>query len=100
MASKGARLLPPATPETPLLTLVWLKNSSRYADARTIVESMFRHSCGPYGRAARIGGDAQLAWGMLLPDKCAPLTCWSVYVNGRELCLIEGDLYDDLPGLR
>ena len=47
-----------------------------------------------------IEGDAELAWGMLLPEKIAPLTCWSIYTNGSELCLIEGDMYDDLPGLK
>jgi len=47
-----------------------------------------------------VDGDSQLAWGMLLPEKIVPLTCWSIYTNGRELCLIEGDMYDDVPGLR
>src|SRR5262245_31847364 len=96
----GANLLPPTTPETPLLTLVWLKKPCPNADARTIVENMLRNSCGPYGRTARTGGDTQLAWGILLPETFAPVTCWSVYGSGRELCLIEGDLYDDPPGLR
>src|SRR5262245_49862853 len=100
MSSKGADFLPSATLETPLLTLVWLKKASHNGDARRIVEDMLRNSCGPYGRTARTGGDAELAWGMLLPDTFSPVTCWSVYSNGHELCLIEGDLYDDLPGLK
>ncbi len=85
---------------TPLLALVWLKGVHRGQDARRIVEKMFQHSCGPYGLTAITGGDMQLAWGILLPDKFAPLTCWSIYVNGKELCLFEGDMYDDLPGLK
>jgi hypothetical protein len=83
-----------------LLTLVWLKEGRLGLDARTIVENMLRHSCGPYGRAAMTGGDAQVAWGMLVPDTFTSLTCWSIFVNGRELCLAEGDLYDDLPTLK
>jgi len=27
----------------------------------------------------RTGGDARLAWGLLLPDLFTSLTCWSVY---------------------
>jgi hypothetical protein len=41
-----------------------------------------------------------LAWGLLLPEKFALLTSWSIYVNSSELCLIEGDFYDDLPELK
>src|SRR5262245_17360353 len=61
---------------------------------------MLRSSCGPYGATANVGGDERLAWGMLLPNIPGALTCWSVYENGHELCLIEGDFYDDIPGLR
>ncbi len=64
-----------------------------------VVGKMLRHSCGPWLTAAT-GGDRQLAWGILLPDKFAPLTCWSIYENGKELCLFEGDMYEDLPGLK
>ncbi len=100
MSHTSDRLLPPATNHTPLLTLVWLKDNRQHQDARTLVKNMLRHSCGPYGQTATTGGDAELAWGILLPKKFAPLTCWSTYVNGAELCLIEADMYDDLPGLK
>jgi Asparagine synthase len=93
-------LLPPPDNQTPLLTLVWLKGGRRELDASKIVENMFRHSTGPYGLTAIAGGDATLAWGILLPKSYTPLTSWSVYSDGSELCLFEGDLYDDLPGLR
>lgn len=93
-------LLPPPNNQIPLLTLVWLKGDRGKQDARRIVENMLRHSCGPYGQTAVIDGDAQLAWGVLLPEKFTPLTCWSIYTNGAELCLIEGDMYDDLPGVK
>ena len=86
--------------QTPLLTLVWLKGNRHEQDARMVVKNMLRHACGPYGLTAVTGGDAQLAWGMLLPDKFAPLTCWSIYMNGAEICLVEGDIYDNLPGLQ
>jgi Asparagine synthase len=86
--------------QTPLLALVWLRGNRREQDARMVVEDVLRHACGPYGLTALTGGDAQLAWGVLLPDKFAPLTCWSIYVSGAELCLVEGDIYDDLPGLQ
>lgn len=61
---------------------------------------MLRYLCGPFGLTAVTGGDMQLAWGILLPEKFAPLTCWSIYVNGKELCLFEGDMYEGLPGLK
>jgi hypothetical protein len=93
-------LLPPPGNQTPLLTLVWLKGDRRELDASKIVENMFRNSSGPYGLTAITGGDANLAWGILLPKNYTPLTSWSVYSDGLELCLFEGDLYDDLPGLR
>ena len=93
-------ILPEPGNQTPLLTLVWLKENNRELDARRIVENMLRHSCGPYGLTATTGGNASLAWGVLLPDKFTPLTSWSIHVNGCELCLIEGDLYDDLPELK
>jgi Asparagine synthase len=93
-------LLPPPDNQTPLLTLVWLKGDRRELDASRIVENMFRYSSGPYGLTALTGGDASLAWGVLLPKNYTPLTSWSVYSDGFELCLFEGDLYDDLPGLR
>jgi hypothetical protein len=92
--------LPAPTNHTPLLTLVWLKSNRAKYDARKIVESMLRHSYGPYGPTATIGGDAELAWGILLPERFAPLTCWSIYTNGFELCLFEGDMYDNLDGLK
>ena len=92
--------LPAPGNQTPLLTLVWLKQDSRQLDARRIVENVLRHSCGPYGLTAITGGDSRLAWGMLSPDKFAALTCWSVYEDGPELCLVEGDFYDDLPALK
>ena len=93
-------LLPSPENQTPLLTLVWLKGGRRELDASKIVENMFRHSTGPYGLTAITGGDANLAWGILLPKSYTALTAWSVYSDGSELCLFEGDLYDDLPGLR
>jgi Asparagine synthase len=93
-------LLPPPDNQTPLLTLVWLKGDDRDLDASKIVENMFRHSSGPFGLTAITGGDAKLAWGILLPKDYTPLTSWSVYSDGFELCLFEGDLYDDLPGLK
>jgi hypothetical protein len=91
--------LPPSSHQTPLLTLVWRRGDHWKQDARKVVANMLRHACGPYGHTVRTGGDAQLAWGLLLPDRFAPLTCWSVYTNGLEHCLIEGDFYDDVPGL-
>jgi hypothetical protein len=98
--AKSGILLPPPDNQTPLLTLVWLRGDRGELDASKIVEQMFRHSTGPYGLTAITGGDANLAWGILLPQNYTPLTCWSLYSNGLELCLFEGDLYDDLPGLR
>jgi hypothetical protein len=59
--------------QTPLLALVWLRGNRREQDARMVVEDMLRHACGPYGLTALTGGDAQLAWGVLLPDKFAPM---------------------------
>src|SRR4030067_3857817 len=88
------------TNHTPLITLVWLKDGNRELDAIEIVKKMISYSCGPYGSTAIIGGGSLLAWGMLLPDRLAPLTCWSFYANGGALCLFEGEMYDDLPGLR
>ncbi len=85
---------------TPLITMVWFKGEQRDHDARKIVKNMLRHSCGPYGETAITGGNMQLAWGILLPEMFAPLTCWSIYMNGKELCLFEGDMYEDLPGLK
>src|SRR6266511_1308408 len=93
-------LLPSPSNQTPLLTLVWLKGNRRDCDARPVVENMLRHACGPYGLSGITGGDAQLAWGILLPDRFSPLTCWSVHMNGAELCLVEGDIYDDFRGLQ
>ncbi len=90
--------MPPLN-QFPLLTLVWLKKPRIGINAREIVTSMLSHACGPYGDSGVIGGDAQLAWGMLVPEHCAALTSWSIYTNGKELCLIEGDIYDDLPGV-
>jgi Asparagine synthase len=86
--------------QTPLLALVWLKEKSDPQDARKIVRNMLRHSYGPYGQSAIIGGEAGLAWGMLLPDNPSPLTAWSIHVNGKELCIVEGDFHSDPPGLR
>ena len=92
--------LPPSSHQTPLLTLVWHKDDRWKQDARQVVVTMLQHACGPYGHTVRTGGDAQLAWGLLLPDRFASLTCWSVYTNGIESCLVEGDFYDDVPGLK
>jgi Asparagine synthase len=92
--------LPPASNDMPLLTLVWLKDDHEEADARNIVGKMLKLSSGPYGTTAKMGGDRKLAWGILLPARFTPLTCWSSYSNGSELCLIEGDIYDDLPEVK
>ncbi len=80
--------------------MVWFKGEQRDHDARKIVKNMLRHSCGPYGETAVTGGDMQLAWGILFPENFTSLTCWSIYINGKELCLFEGDMYEDLPGLK
>ena len=93
-------LLPSPENQTPLLTLVWLKGGRGGLDASRIVENMFRHSSGPYGSTAVTDGDTTLAWGILLPKNYTRLTSWSVYSDGLELCLFEGDMYDDLPGLK
>jgi asparagine synthetase B (glutamine-hydrolysing) len=93
-------MLPVTTNNVPLITLVWFKEDYKEQDAMQTVKKMLRYSCGPYGSNAITGGDAELAWGMLLPDKFAPLTCWSIYVNNKELCLFEGDMYDDLPSTK
>ena len=85
---------------TPLITLVWLKTAQQTQDARQIVRKMLGLSCGPYGTTAVEGGDNRLAWALLLPDKFSPLTCWSIYNNDKEVCLIEGEMYDDLPDLK
>ena len=92
--------LPPASHQTPLLTLVWHQDEHVKQDARQVVVTMLQHACGPYGHTVRTGGDARLAWGLLLPDLFTSLTCWSVYTNGIESCVIEGDFYDDVPGLK
>jgi len=100
MKTKATELLPPPSNQTPLLTLVWLKERRREQDAHQIVKSMLSHACGPYGIIATTGGDAQLAWGLLRPERFAPLTCWSIYVDGTEVCLFEGDMYDDYLGIK
>ena len=92
--------LPLPTNNVPLLTLVWFKQDRDGQDAIQTVKRMFRYSCGPYGENAVIGGDARLSWGILLPDNFTPLTCWSHYSNNKELCLFEGDMYDDLPSIK
>ena len=96
-SSALTRPLPRPSHQSPLLTLVWLKDDRRKQDARKIVENMLRHACGPYGQTAIIDGDAQLAWSVLLPEKYTPLTCWSIFTNEAELSLIEGDMYEDPP---
>lgn len=93
-------MLPSPTNNVPLITLVWFKENHKEQDAMQTVKKMLRYSCGPYGSNAITGGDTELAWGMLLPDKFAPLTCWSIYVNNKELCLFEGDMHDDLPSIK
>jgi len=90
-------LLPPPSYQTPLLTLVWFKSEQHPQDARQVVNRMLRHTYGPYSPNAVFGGDVNLAWGLLVPDLFAPCTCWSVYQGERELCLFEGELYEDLP---
>ena len=99
-SSALTRPLPLPSNQSPLLTLVWIKDDRRKQDARKTVENMLRHACGPYGQTAIIDGDAQLAWSVLLPEKFTPLTCWSIYTNGAELCLIEGDMHEDLPRVK
>lgn len=83
--------------QIPLLTLVWLKKPQVGKNAREMVTNMLSQACGPYGDSGVVGGDSQLAWGMLLPEHYGALTSWSIYSNGKEVCLIEGDMYDDLP---
>jgi hypothetical protein len=36
---------------------------------------------------------------MLVPDKYSPITSWSTFISGKEICLVEGDMCDDFPGL-
>lgn len=96
---KESALLEPVN-HTPLITLVWLKTNQQPQDARQLVQKMLRLSCGPYGTNAVEGGDSELAWALLLPDAFSPLTCWSIYTNDREISLFEGEMYDDLPGLK
>ena len=93
-------MLPAPANNVPLITLVWFKENHKEQDAMQTVKKMLRYSCGPYGLNAVVGGGSQLAWAMLLPDKFGALTSWSIYVNKQELCLFEGDMYDDLPSLK
>ena len=41
--------LPPASHQTPLLTLVWHQDEHAKQDARQVVVTMLQHACGPYG---------------------------------------------------
>lgn len=92
--------LPPPGRNTPLLTLVWQKHAGhRVFDARAAVRSMLELAIGPYGSEALVGGDSALSWGLLVPDDPSPLTAWSVAAGPKDLCLFEGELYDDPPGL-
>lgn len=87
--------------QTPLLILVWLTDDrADQGDAAQIVESMLHHAWGPFGTNALVGGNSESAWGLLLPEKYGPLTCWSVFQTEHEICVVEGDFYDDLPGLK
>ena len=92
--------LPSPTNHIPLISLVWHKNNDQELNAVHTIKSILKSACGPYGSSAVTGGNGNLAWGILLPDNIAPLTCWSKYINDKELCLVEGDFYNDLPGLK
>ncbi len=91
----------PPQHQTPLLVLVWLTDRGpEREDAARIVQSMLRHAWGPFGASALIGGDSECAWGLLIPQSYGPLTRWSMLETEREICVVEGSFYDDLPDLK
>lgn len=84
--------------DTPCITLAWQHDGAGQVSAKQTVREMSRHSCGPHGHASILGGDDELAWAVRVPSRPSPLTGWSVYSSGNELCIVEGDFYEDPPG--
>lgn len=86
---------------TVFLALAW-KRSKRVGQRSSFstVAELARHSAGPHGPEGILGGDDELAWALRVSKKLNPFAGWSVFTNGRELCIVEGDFYAADPRRR
>lgn len=89
----------PIQQESPCISLVWCrtpKRESAVTAARRMAECAGQH----FGANAFHGGDDRLGWTLRVPTKRSPLCGWSIFADGFELCLVEGDFYEDPPGVQ
>ena len=84
--------------QSPCINLVWRRGLDSSGSAQETVRAMAEDSGGLYGTEALVGGDDELAWSLRTPTRFSPLMGWSVFANGPEVCIVEGDFYDDPPG--